>query len=230
MKRIARVLVAIVAVAAVRTGVALAVTSPTVSTRLATGVTDTTAVLRAAVNPGGEQTGYLFQYGPTTSFGLTTASRSAGHGVKPVAVAIRVGGLDARDDLLLPRLGAQSCRRRDRGHPFVQDHRQPPGLGGDRSGRQRRQEPGHADRERGPEGIGHDLEVRIRSQHQLRARDHTAAFGRGEHFAAGFVARSPGSPPARCFTIRSSPATARAPRSGATRRSSPSPPSGALRR
>lgn len=93
MKRITRLLVAIMAVAAVGTGVALAATSPTVATRAALGVTDTTALLRAFVDPGGNQTGYVFQYGPTTALGLTTASHSAGHGAKPVKVAVIVRGL-----------------------------------------------------------------------------------------------------------------------------------------
>ncbi len=95
MKRIASLPVAILAIAALGTSVALAASSPTVATRAATAVADTTAVLRGIVNPNGNQTGYLFTYGPTTALGLTTASRSAGNGTKDVRVAIEARGLTA---------------------------------------------------------------------------------------------------------------------------------------
>lgn len=93
MKRTARLLVLVLTGVAFAAGVATAASSPTVSTRAAGAVTDTTAVLGAAVNPNGSQTGYTFQYGLTPSYGLTTPSRSAGHGRKPIAVTASVAGL-----------------------------------------------------------------------------------------------------------------------------------------
>lgn len=93
MKRIARLLVlALIAMACV-TAVAIAAASPTVKTRGAVAVTGTGAVLGADVNPNGTQTGYTFQYGLTPGYGYTTASRSAGHGSKPVLASSSVAGL-----------------------------------------------------------------------------------------------------------------------------------------
>jgi hypothetical protein len=94
MKRSLRLLVAGLAIAAAITGVAAAAAAPTVATRLAAAVTTHSAVLRGAVNPNGSQTGYVFQYGPTTAYGLGTPSHSAGHGVKPRAVRVVVTGLN----------------------------------------------------------------------------------------------------------------------------------------
>lgn len=93
MKRIARLVVAMVALAAAITGVAVAASSPSVKTRAAVSIGNTSATLQATVNPNGSQTSYSFQYGPTSAYGDTTASHSAGRGTKPVAVAIQVGGL-----------------------------------------------------------------------------------------------------------------------------------------
>ena len=93
MKRIAGLLAATVGVAATLTGVAAAASSPTVATRPAVAVTDTTAVLQSVVNPNGNQTSYAFKYGVTSAFGQTTISRSAGHGTEPVLGELTIRGL-----------------------------------------------------------------------------------------------------------------------------------------
>jgi phosphodiesterase/alkaline phosphatase D-like protein len=92
LKMLAAVLVA-GAVAAFAAGGALAASSPTVTTAAATNRTNTSAVLNATVNPNGSPTGYVFQYGLTTSYGLASASHSAGHGSKAVAVRATITGL-----------------------------------------------------------------------------------------------------------------------------------------
>src|SRR5437763_15004930 len=93
MKRSLRLLVAVLGVAAAITGIAAAASSPTVATRRATAITTGSAVLHGAVNPNGTQTGYVFQYGLTTAYGLGSASHSAGHAVKPSAVKTLITGL-----------------------------------------------------------------------------------------------------------------------------------------
>ncbi|MGI8506198.1 MAG: fibronectin type III domain-containing protein [Solirubrobacteraceae bacterium] len=93
MKRTARLMVAAVALATAITGVANAASSPTVATRAATNIGNTSATLQATINPNGNQTSYSFQYGPTSAYGDTTASHSVGHGTKSIAVALGVSGL-----------------------------------------------------------------------------------------------------------------------------------------
>ncbi len=93
MKRIARLLLLAVSTVACVVAVAGAAASPTVSTRGAIRVADTSAALLATVNPNGSQTAYMFEYGLTTSYGYTTASAAAGRGSKSVVVGLTVRGL-----------------------------------------------------------------------------------------------------------------------------------------
>jgi phosphodiesterase/alkaline phosphatase D-like protein len=69
------------------TAVAVAASSPTVTTGTHSHVTDTSAVLHGAVNPNGKATTYFFQWGLTTEYGVNSVARSAGHGTKSVAVS-----------------------------------------------------------------------------------------------------------------------------------------------
>jgi hypothetical protein len=82
-----------VAVPLICAGTAAAASSPTVSTDPASKIGDSTATLNATINPQGTSTTYEFQYGLTPSYGLTTALKSAGSGVKAVAKTADVGGL-----------------------------------------------------------------------------------------------------------------------------------------
>jgi hypothetical protein len=93
MKRIWKLLVLTVAIAASVTGVAVAASSPTVVTSAATDVTDTSAVLNGEVTPNGSTTTFVFAYGPTTAYGAATVAHSAGSGTKVVAVARTIAGL-----------------------------------------------------------------------------------------------------------------------------------------
>ena len=66
---------------------------PGVATGPAAGVTGTSAVLNATVNPEGRATNYEFQYGSSGSYGLQTAAASAGSGTGAVPVKATITGL-----------------------------------------------------------------------------------------------------------------------------------------
>ncbi len=66
--------------------VALAASSPTVTTGAVTSRHQTSAVLNGTVNPNGAATSYSFQWGLTTAYGAASATGSAGSGTAPVAV------------------------------------------------------------------------------------------------------------------------------------------------
>jgi len=70
--------------------------APVVATSAATGVSATSAVLNATVNPEGVPTTYYFQYGTTSGFGQDTTTRSAGSGTSPVHVSQPLSGLSAQ--------------------------------------------------------------------------------------------------------------------------------------
>lgn len=95
MKRTLAVLVPAVVVSAVLViaGVAVAASSPTVTTGTSSHVTDTSAVLHAAVNPNGKATTYYFQWGLTTEYGVNSVAHSAGHSTHAVAVSTTAAGL-----------------------------------------------------------------------------------------------------------------------------------------
>ena len=59
---------------------------PTASVSSPSLVTSSSATLVGSVNPHGKSTVYSFQYGPTTSYGLQTASTSAGSGTSTTTV------------------------------------------------------------------------------------------------------------------------------------------------
>ena len=93
MRRSVGFLAAVVAPLALTAGVALAAASPTVTTGAAKSVSDTAEALAGTVNPNGVQTGYTFQYGLTTAYGLGSASHSAGGGSRAVKASATIGGL-----------------------------------------------------------------------------------------------------------------------------------------
>ncbi|MGH2927410.1 MAG: hypothetical protein ACRDL8_04350, partial [Solirubrobacteraceae bacterium] len=93
IKHTSRLAAGVVAVGAVLAAGASAASSPTVVTRPATKVTDTTAVLKGNVDPNGRATDYVFSYGPTTGYGSATAAHPAGSGARMVAVTQTLSGL-----------------------------------------------------------------------------------------------------------------------------------------
>jgi hypothetical protein len=67
--------------------------APSATTAAATAITQTTATLNGSVNPHGEATTVLFQYGTTTAYGAKTPAQNVGSGTSGVAVAGNVAGL-----------------------------------------------------------------------------------------------------------------------------------------
>ena len=71
------------------------VASATVVTGGMSTIGATTATVTGTVNPGGVQTSYRFDYGPTNSYGSSTAANSAGAGSTNVAVSATLADLSA---------------------------------------------------------------------------------------------------------------------------------------
>ncbi len=93
MKRAAGVLAALTVLAATITAVAIAASSPTVSTGSATKIGNNSATLNGTVNPNGNTTSYLFNYGLTSAYGTSTAKHSIGKGTKSLAEKLTINGL-----------------------------------------------------------------------------------------------------------------------------------------
>jgi phosphodiesterase/alkaline phosphatase D-like protein len=85
MRRIVAIAVLTVVLTA-GAAVALAATSPSVTTGSASSVHDTYATLNGTVNPNGTATTYYFQWDTTTAYGATSSTHSAGRGSANVAV------------------------------------------------------------------------------------------------------------------------------------------------
>jgi hypothetical protein len=66
---------------------------PVVVTRHATNVTQTSATLNGTVNPEGQATSYVFQYGTSSAYGAQTPTASAGSGTKTIVVSSTIGAL-----------------------------------------------------------------------------------------------------------------------------------------
>jgi hypothetical protein len=66
---------------------------PAPVTGAAVDVGTSSAALTGTVDPKGQPTTWFFEYGPTTSYGSRTDTRSAGSGTSALAVSATVGGL-----------------------------------------------------------------------------------------------------------------------------------------
>jgi phosphodiesterase/alkaline phosphatase D-like protein len=69
------------------------VASPTVTTKSASTIRDTTATLNGSVNPLGQSTNVYFEYGTSTSYGAKSSVKSIGSGKSSTNVAIGITGL-----------------------------------------------------------------------------------------------------------------------------------------
>src|SRR5208283_2562936 len=71
--------------------------APTLETKPASAITQTTATLNATVNPNGSEVSKCeFQYGETMAYGKTApCSLAPGSGITPVAVSASISGLAA---------------------------------------------------------------------------------------------------------------------------------------
>ncbi len=73
--------------------VALAASSPAVTTHSASSVKQESAVLNGTINPNGSATTYFFQWGLDQNYGVNGATHSAGSGTKDVNVHETASGL-----------------------------------------------------------------------------------------------------------------------------------------
>jgi hypothetical protein len=51
------------------------------------------AIVEGKVNPGGAETSYRFEYGPSAAYGHSTETKTVGSGVTPIGVKARISGL-----------------------------------------------------------------------------------------------------------------------------------------
>jgi hypothetical protein len=86
-------LAAMLTLAAATATPAAAASAPTVSTGGSAHVTYSSAVVYGAVDPQGEQTTYVFQYGTTRGYGLQTPLAPVGAGTSTVHVSQTLSGL-----------------------------------------------------------------------------------------------------------------------------------------
>ena len=93
MRRFRLLVVGLLVLGALVPAVALAASSPAVTTAPATHITKTSALLMGTVNPNGAKTGYSFAYGTSAALGASTSAKNAGHGTKPVDAKHVLGGL-----------------------------------------------------------------------------------------------------------------------------------------
>ncbi|MGH2968396.1 MAG: fibronectin type III domain-containing protein, partial [Solirubrobacteraceae bacterium] len=68
-------------------------TPPSTTTGAAKAVARTTATVTGTVDPNGSATGYHFEYGTTTAYGLQTPDEDAGEGDGDVAAEAPLAGL-----------------------------------------------------------------------------------------------------------------------------------------
>lgn len=75
--------------------VSVAAAAPVISTGAATAVTDSSASLAGSVDPQGQDTQYLFQYGITSAYGQQTPLGDADGGAGSVSESVTLSGLTA---------------------------------------------------------------------------------------------------------------------------------------
>jgi len=80
-------------VLALTTPAALAASAPGVSTGSASSITYSSAILSGSVNPNGQITNYVFQYGTTSGYGGQTPLAPAGNGTISIRLTQGVAGL-----------------------------------------------------------------------------------------------------------------------------------------
>jgi hypothetical protein len=83
----------VLATGALAAGVAVAASSPSISNVSAASITTSSAVLKGTVNPNGSRTLNHFEYGLTTSYGVSSTQHSAGSGTKGQSVSTTAHGL-----------------------------------------------------------------------------------------------------------------------------------------
>jgi hypothetical protein len=67
--------------------------APNATTGSVSSVSATSAILHGGVNPNGQDTSWHFEFGTSTSYGMSTATKGAGSGTGSVNVSAALGGL-----------------------------------------------------------------------------------------------------------------------------------------
>lgn len=93
MHRTIKLLIAVLGVTAAVAGVAVAASTPSVSTGKATSIQDNSAVLNGTINPNGSTSYYTFQWGLTNAYGVTSKLHSVKAGTKAVPVKVTASDL-----------------------------------------------------------------------------------------------------------------------------------------
>jgi hypothetical protein len=92
-RRSVAVLLALTAIALALPSSGLAASTPGVSTSNASSITFSSAILFGSVNPNGQVTNYVFQYGTTSGYGGQTPLAPAGNGTISIRLSQAVAGL-----------------------------------------------------------------------------------------------------------------------------------------
>ena len=93
MKATLRLAAVLLALCGLVSSVALAASSPSITTDKATSVGTSSAVLNGTVNPNGSRTFFRFELGLTKRYGVKISSQQAVSGTAPVHVRIKARGL-----------------------------------------------------------------------------------------------------------------------------------------
>ncbi len=187
--------------------------APTVETKAASAIAQTTATLNATVNPnGGEVSECKFEYGTTTAYGSTRPCAALpGSGHESRRRVRRDHRPDRQHDLPLQDLGDECGRHEQRLRRNVQNAIEP-ADGRDESGLGDRPDHGNPERHRQPQRRGSErMQARIRHDDCLRLERTVRRPRRARGPAPSRCPRrSPASPPTRPTTSGSSRPTRRA--------------------
>lgn len=92
-RKLELLLTVLLATMALGAATADAATSPTVSTGAATSIHTSSATLNGTVKANGAATSYHFEWGLTSAYGASSASKSAGSGTTTVNESVKISGL-----------------------------------------------------------------------------------------------------------------------------------------
>ena len=143
---------------------------PTVVTKPASSITQTTATLNATVNPNsGEVSKCEFEYGTSNAYGSTAAcSVLPGSGSSPVAVTAAIASLTANTTYHF-RISATNAGGTSKGADETLQDASEPADGRDQTGLRDRPDDSHAERHRQPQQR-RSQQMRIRIRHHDRIR------------------------------------------------------------
>jgi len=93
MRRKLAIWMTVLGTVALSTGVAMAVSTPSVLTGATSNRTESSAILKGSVTPNGSATTYQFEWGPSAAYGALSKAHAAGSGKQAVSVQTTASGL-----------------------------------------------------------------------------------------------------------------------------------------